>query len=595
MKNYKTKLLTLALMASGVAGMTSCRDFLTIEPKSFISEDNFWNEKTDIDQMVTGVYTALQSSDIINRCVVYGEMRSDNITGGMDYSRNTTIYRILKEDLMSDNPYTTWTCFYNVINRCNVIIARAPEVHQKDPSYTQGNVNATIAEMSCIRDLCYFYLVRAFKDVPYYTVAIQSDEDIPALPAVNGDIIVDNLIKDLEKVAGDALTAYPKDASYKFNSNCNRITRSAIYALLADLCLWKGDYEKCNTYCQMVIDRKKYEYEDQYSKSLDMSGTSPKLFSYITKDYVSDSYPLYPCFSSGNSFGTSYNAIFGEGNSFESIFELNFSFDGGDNSYLSNTALATLYGEYHNGNSSNRGQGLLGVDDGIATQHVQKNYYPSGLYQTERDVRFYTDIYGGAKGDYSKSYIAKGGPYTEVYVSPSTGTSTTPYTSSHLSTMYDNRNWIFYRLTDVMLMQAEALYFMGGQENLQKAYSLVWIVNRRSIMVNNINASEFDLDKKGITVNELSEDIILTERQRELMFEGKRWFDILRKCKRDGSPQYAQAQCPAKIAAGGGAKLFVNYEALYWPYNRHEVINNPDLKQKPYYGDDKEGSASLNY
>lgn len=592
MKNINSKLLSLALVVLSLGSMTSCRDFLTIKPKNFISEDNFWNEKTDIDQMVTGVYTSLQSADIINRCVVYGEMRSDNITGGMDYSGNTTIYRILKENLMSDNPYTSWTSLYAIINKCNVIIARAPEVHQKDPSYTQGNVHATIAEMSAIRALCYFYLIRAFKDVPYYTVAIQSDEDIPALPAVDGDIIVDNLIKDLEGVVGDALTAYPKDSNSKYNSSCNRITRSAIHALLADLCLWKGDYEKCNTYCQQVIDRKKYEYEDKYSKSIDMSGSNPKLFSYVSSDYVSDTYPLYPCYSSGNSFGTNFNAIFASGNSFESIFELNFSFDGGDNSYIANTALATLYGEYHSG-KSNQGKGWLGVDDGIVTQHVQKSYYPSGLYQTERDVRFYTDIVGTQ--DYAKSYVGKGGPYTQVSVTLSTGSSQTPYTSAHLTTSVDNRNWIFYRLTDVMLMQAEALYFMGGEENLKKAYALVWIVNRRSIMVNNTAPSEFDLDKKGITVDNLSEDVILTERQRELMFEGKRWFDILRKCKRDGSPMYAQAQCPAKIAAGGGAKLFVNYEALYWPYNRHEVINNPDLKQKPYYGDDKEGSASLNY
>lgn len=593
MKNYKTKLLSLVVMASAVIGMTSCRDFLTIQPKDRISEDNFWNEKTDIDQMVAGVYTGLQSQDIINRLVVYGEMRSDNITGGNNYSKNTTIYRILKEDLLSDNPYTSWTCFYNVINKCNIIIARAPEVHEKDPSYTQGNVNATIAEMSAIRALCYFYLVRAFKDVPYYTLAIQSDEDIPALPAVNGDVIIDNLISDLERVVGDAIVAYPKDQSKSFNSSRNRITRSAIYALLADLCLWKGDYAKCNTYCQQVIDRKKFEYEDEYSKEIDMDGSNPKLFSYQTATYQSDAYPLYPCYSSGNSFGASHNAIFCDGNSFESIFELNFSQGGYSSSYIANSALASLFGEYHT-KDSNNGKGLLGVDDGIVTQHIQKNYYPSGLYQSERDVRFYTDIIGTQ--DYAKSYIGKGGPYDMVQVSLSSGSSQTPYTAAHLTTSYDNRNWIFYRLTDVMLMQAEALYFMGGEENLQKAYSLVWIVNRRSIMVNNLNASDFDLDKKGITVGTLNEDIILTERQRELMFEGKRWFDILRKCKRDNSPQYAQNQCPAKIAAGsGGAKLFVNYEALYWPYNRHEVINNPDLEQKSYYGDDKEGSSSLNY
>ena len=43
------------LAAVACLGLSSCGDFLAIEPKTFVSEDNFWNEKTDIDQMVTGV------------------------------------------------------------------------------------------------------------------------------------------------------------------------------------------------------------------------------------------------------------------------------------------------------------------------------------------------------------------------------------------------------------------------------------------------------------------------------------------------------------------------------------------------------------
>ena len=53
MKTYKVKSLFVAVLAC--LGLTSCGDFLEIEPKTFVSEDNFWNEKTDVDQMVIGV------------------------------------------------------------------------------------------------------------------------------------------------------------------------------------------------------------------------------------------------------------------------------------------------------------------------------------------------------------------------------------------------------------------------------------------------------------------------------------------------------------------------------------------------------------
>ena len=77
-------MLSMAMVAC--LGLSSCGDFLAIEPKTIVSEDNFWNEKTDIDQMVTGVYTKMQSDAYIRRCIVWGEVRSDNIGDGLETS-----------------------------------------------------------------------------------------------------------------------------------------------------------------------------------------------------------------------------------------------------------------------------------------------------------------------------------------------------------------------------------------------------------------------------------------------------------------------------------------------------------------------------
>ena len=178
--------------------LSSCGDFLEIEPKTFVSEDNFWNEKNDIEQMLTGVYVKMQSDAYIRRCIMWGETRSDNVIAGrLDYNKQVDEYRTLRYQLDSANQFTNWSIFYSVINQCNTIIARAPEVSQNDPTYMDTDVRATQAEASFLRDLSYFYLVRAFKDVPFYFDAIQSDDDIPALPPVSGDQIVPALIADL--------------------------------------------------------------------------------------------------------------------------------------------------------------------------------------------------------------------------------------------------------------------------------------------------------------------------------------------------------------------------------------------------------------
>ena len=610
-----------SIVWAGIAclSLSSCGDFLEIEPKTFVSEDNFWNEKTDIDNMVIGTYTKMQSDAFIRRCIMWGEARGDNTQDGLDCTKQLDIYRTLQEHLLYTNQFSNWEPFYSVINQCNIIIARAPEVSEKDPVYTQSDVLATQAEMSFLRDLCYFYLVRAFKDVPYYTDPIQSDEEALPIAATSGDEIVKALIADLESVVGNALKAYPKDNSSRYNSNCNRATQSAIYALLADLCLWDGQYRKCVDYSQKVIDAKLQDYHENYengkgggSTSTVISGgvilsSSANVSLFKWSEDTSEGYPLIPCFS-GNSFGNDFNNIFGGyGNSFESIFELAYTTQGSD-SYLSNSACGALYGN-HYVKDGNAGKGFLTATDELMSDLPNKQYR---IFDHLYDCRFYAGL--TADDNYSSAYSAKFVNYGQDVVATSDSKSILPYkvTGSVLGSNYSDRNWIFYRLTDVMLMQAEALielaahdaYYVVDEEgnrvvdedgnvvidqDLKRAYCLIYAVNRRSIMAPSLNSSSV------VTTNELKinlygykallRTLCMKERRRELLFEGKRWFDILRYCHRDGTLNYV----PSKRNA---AKI-VNAEALYWPYNKNELINNPLLKQKAFYANSSdEGNYS---
>ncbi|MCF0198836.1 MAG: RagB/SusD family nutrient uptake outer membrane protein [Bacteroidaceae bacterium] len=595
--NKINKILSLVLLGASALGLTGCGDFLFIEPKTFVSEDNFWNEKTDIDQMVAGVYVSMQSGSFVDRCIMWGETRSDNITEGLDASRNTTIYRVLTENLLPTNAYTDWSQFYSIINQCNIIIERAPEVSEKDPVYTESDLKATQAEMACIRDLCYFYLIRAFKDVPFSFKAKQSELDVEYFAPAKGDSIVPVLIADLEDHVNDALKAYPKDNSRDYNPDCNRITQNAIYALLTDLCLWNGDYAKAVDYAQRVIDAKMQKYIEDYSSNLNQGNGGVALFQHA-QDTYSKGFPLYPCFS-GSTFGNNFDAIFGEKMcSFESIFELSFLNNGSNGSkYLGNSSVYNLYGNHMDINGS-KGQGVLAADENIV-------YYPdanqNALYTTSMDVRYFTDIYnpGAEKKEYTSGYSNK---YTAI--SSSVYLTEGRYLASNSYHEAPDRNWIIYRLTDVMLMQAEALIQLGGEtmnievtqddgtkvnkydDNLARAFYLIWAVNRRSIMVNNLYSSSYELRMRDYSTKDALMELVMTERRRELMFEGKRWFDLLRRCRDNGgAPDYIKSKVPAKGSGKStSTALFVNPESLYWPYNKQEVINNPYLTQKSFYG-----------
>ena len=236
--------------------MTSCGDFLDIYPLTMVYEDNYWNEKNDVDQIVTGCYTRMQDDDFVRRLFIWGESRSDNTRKGFHpkFSATSAEGYILSENILSTNAYTDWSSFYSVIDRCNLVIQKAPEVAEKDPNYLPSDVQATIAEVTALRALCYFYLVRTFKDVPYYTEAITNDEQELNLPATDGDVIVRNLINDLLAVWPNALKVWPKQSGKDISYG--RITQNAIFAMLADMYLWIDDYSNAEKYAQMVIDYK---------------------------------------------------------------------------------------------------------------------------------------------------------------------------------------------------------------------------------------------------------------------------------------------------------------------------------------------------
>ena len=209
--------------------MTSCTDFLTIYPTNSTILENYWKSAEDVNSMLAACYKNMISDNTVKRMMIWGEFRSDNVVAGQNITDDSHLEKVFKASIDASNVYTTWDEFYNVINRCNTIIQFAPEVAKKDISYTESELMATIAEVTALRSLCYFYLIRAFRDVPYTTVAYLGDDQKMDHPAVKFDDVLDSLIIDLEKVRPYAVVKYPiTQPLYQ----TGRITQEAINAML---------------------------------------------------------------------------------------------------------------------------------------------------------------------------------------------------------------------------------------------------------------------------------------------------------------------------------------------------------------------------
>jgi AraC-like DNA-binding protein len=99
------------------AALTGCSDFLEIEPLETIVLGKYWNEEADVNGVVSGCYSSMQSQEVVSRLMVWGEFRSDNIVGGKNFENDVNIANIFKENINASNTYAKWGDIYNIINR----------------------------------------------------------------------------------------------------------------------------------------------------------------------------------------------------------------------------------------------------------------------------------------------------------------------------------------------------------------------------------------------------------------------------------------------------------------------------------------------
>lgn len=556
-------LSVIALGGASAGLLSSCSDFLDITPLNKVVLENFWTQKSEVNAVLMGCYESLESEESIIRMGVWGEMRSENILQGASIGNEYN--EILNENILPTNSLTKWNVMYQTINRCNTVCHYAPMVQKKDPNYTVNELNANIAEASFIRDLCYFYLIRTFRDVPMSFEPTIDDTKEFQIPATPMNAALDTLIKDLESVKDYAVKRYVDDSKMsnaqtasQAYENSSRVTRVAIYALLADLNLWRGNYDETIKYCDLVIDFKKNQYKEKKNQIGDLNDMQE--FAGI---------PLILEAPAGSvTCGNAYNEIFGTGNSFESIFELYFR----NNQQVKNKYVNEFFGKDRLGSIS----ALSRYCKDAATGN-------SDLF-TKNDCR----VYATSENSNSKYTITK---YVNSRVSMNIK-NVTDEKSLKLSTSRGNAeyaNWIIYRLTDVMLMKAEAC-ILKGEAEYETAFTLINAVNKRAHNYTTSAAKDTLVFDDYRTSQEKMEQLLLDERNRELMFEGKRWYDLVRIAVRDGNNQRLVSEATKKYQDKVNAlkiKL-ADPNIIFFPYNKEELKVNPFLKQNSAYGNTEE-------
>lgn len=190
--------------------------------------------------------------------------------------------------------------------------------------------------------------------------------------------------------------------------------------------------------------------------------------------------------------GSDYASIFRAGNSSESIFEIAFDYNNGNTQNFVNFFLPRAYNKSRPyGGETN----MLPSHSLVAAFEAEPGDLRASTTYTvlapEEEQYFDSNVVGIT---YGNKYL---GTVTEIGVQ-----------------RFSDDNIIIYRLPDVMLMKAEALI---QTNDVPGGVAIINEIRDRA-----------GLDPKDAASEDDAMTLLLEERMKELAFEGKRWYDLLR-------------------------------------------------------------------
>ena len=498
MKRYVTIGIITAALLSGIG----CNDWLYLKPEDGIIRQEYWQSKEDVHAAVMGIYASLLGNPpqeggytVPELLFIWGEIRGDMIV--LSRLRTDFLY-VINGDILADNGICRWNAFYRTINYCNTVIEFAPDVMAIDPSFTEEELKGYMAEARAIRALMYFYLAKTFGEVPIKLTATKSDNEEFVIPKSSHEEVLAQVKSDLILAEQDAPLAYGDLASTK-----GRITRYTVNAIQADVYLWNDRFDSCIFACNKIIQ----------------SG----FFGLVEN----------------NEFW--FNDLYVEGNSSESIFELQFSQE--------------ILNPYYSMLKRNKYF--------KASPLAVEEYFPADPTQPPDSADIRAD---GASYKLSDNYTIW------KYIGRNREEPRAEYESYG--------HWIVYRYAEILLFKAEALNLMGNGE---EALALIKTIRYRANASKTSSMGEVT-DERTLT------EFILAERCREFAYEGKRWYDVLRVARRNDYERLdllldMVVRSAPSDRQGTILNKYRDIRSHYLPIHYIELQANPALEQNPFYQD----------
>ncbi len=517
------KIFTYLLAGASLLTLATGCNSLDLEPESSITDANYWKSDTHFSAFNVGLLSQLRSRSYY--FFILGEPRAD-IYGDTPYAGEATqgMERLPYNTMNAENTVlSNFASMYGVINQINLMIAKAEETGILD----EATKNYYLGEAYGMRAFCYFHLLRSWGDVILHldytsgTTIDLSNVQKAASPATE-------VMAQIKADIASSEAAFGTDYSFKYGKDYWSL--GATKMLKGEVYIWSGkqmaggssDYTIAKTALQEVNNCPNIALEENFKD----------VFAYNNKRNEEIIFAIHNGQDEYNLWGGYYSS-----------------------NLVPQQAYASLYYDETGTPMSETEDGEL---NGLIRLQIKKDIYTK-LFR-EGDTR---------KANSIKAVYKKNDDGTLEYLAP--------IAYKYHGTMVSGsstRSWLddypIYRYADCLLLLAEAKALLDEDISTEinavreRAYgSEYFAANRATLAYPNDTGSFYD-DNEFVAGDEDPIEAVLKERMRELMYEGKRWYDIR--------------------ALGYTSKYSTASESrLLWPINASAITDNPALVQTPGY------------
>ncbi len=572
----KTKKSTVLWVMALVFSLSSCSDYLDVQPEDKLVEEQMYRNIYDADAAVIGVYGKFMA--LAEKNVILNEMRADLMTT----TRNSSPFlkEISEHNVSPNNPYANPKDFYVVIQNCNNVLKNFDIMLEKK-RFTQEQYDQRYSDIGAIRSWVYLQLGIHYGSVPYITEPIETIEDVKNIskyPKLSFNQLLDQLVSFTENLPYKDL--YAAGSSMVINIDGYNTAKFFINkeCLLGDLQLWKGNYMEAAAHYKNVM-----ETGTKGGADTELYNTYRVKFAEVTThDDLAVGYLRYSeqdATTLINSNTQGWRSIFARDRdalwNTEWIWSLPF-----ENNFAPKNPFITLF-------SNKNGDYLVKPSQSaidLWNSQIQNNNIPY-------DAR-------GSKFTYN---IVNGDPVIMKYLYSSEAVASTGIANT-------KGQWFLYRAAKLHLRYAEA----SNRDNQQKvAYAILnygindtFTISPEPTDVTNIQQTKlpfpYDFDARmgdypffrgnwhrgaGIrgraytkAVGAVGDDMITTENHiidedaLELAYEGNRWEDLVRVALRRNDPSFLADKIYDKLSKEGNGKAsevrskLMNVNNWYLPF-----------------------------